>query len=185
MEYTVIRSRRKTVGIQIKNGRVVIRAPLGLSDVRIGQAVESRRAWIEAHLKQAELRLEQIGQITPLSEEALRELTLRAKQVIPQRVAYYAQQIGVPYGRVTIRRQRTRWGSCSSKGNLNFNCLLMLTPPQTLDSVVVHELCHRKVMNHSKAFYREVYRVFPEYDKWHGWLKQNESALMGRLGERT
>ena len=60
----------------------------------------------------------------------------------------------------------------------------MLTPPQTLDSVVVHELCHRKVMNHSKAFYREVYRVFPEYEKWHGWLKQNEAALMRRLGER-
>ena len=86
------------------------------------------------------------------------------------------------YGRITIRNQRTRWGSCSVKGNLNFNCLLMLTPPQVLDSVVVHELCHRKEMNHSPAFYEHVLRVFPEYRKWDKWLKENGAAIMARMG---
>ncbi|MBR3738310.1 MAG: M48 family metallopeptidase, partial [Eubacterium sp.] len=67
------------------------------------------------------------------------------------------------------------------KGNLNFNCLLMLTPPEVIDSVVVHELCHRKEMNHSKEFYSEVLRVYPEYKKWNKWLKDNGSAIMARM----
>ena len=89
--------------------------------------------------------------------------------------------LGVCFGRITIRNQRSRWGSCSSKGNLNFNCLLMLTPPEVIDSVVVHELCHRKEMNHSKAFYAEVLRVFPDYWKWDKWLKENGPQLMRRM----
>ncbi|MDY3888895.1 MAG: M48 family metallopeptidase, partial [Agathobacter sp.] len=84
-------------------------------------------------------------------------------EYIPKRVAYFADIMGVDYGRITIRMQKTRWGSCSSKGNLNFNCLLMLAPPEVIDYVVVHELCHRKEMNHSKAFWREVERVLPDY----------------------
>ena len=74
-------------------------------------------------------------------------------------------------------------GSCSSKGNLNFNCLLMLAPPKVLDSVVVHELCHRKEMNHSKRFYAEVLRVFPDYWAQDKWLKENGNILMSMLGE--
>ena len=77
---------------------------------------------------------------------------------------------------------RTRWGRCSVKGNLNFNCLLMLVPPQVLDSVVVHELCHRLEMNHSEQFYRAVHRVFPQYDQWHSLrLRKNGESLMRRM----
>ncbi|MBQ1233170.1 MAG: M48 family metallopeptidase, partial [Clostridia bacterium] len=79
------------------------------------------------------------------------------------------------------RTQKTRWGSCSSKGNLNFNCLLLLAPPEVLDCIVVHELCHRKQMNHSSAFYAEVLRVMPDYHTRHAWLKKNGTALMGRV----
>ena len=96
--------------------------------------------------------------VQPLSEEDMKALADKAVRIIPERVRYYAPLIGVTYGRITIRNQRTRWGSCSAKGNLNFNCLLMLAPPEVLDSVVVHELCHRKEMNHSKQFYEEVRR---------------------------
>ena len=111
----------------------------------------------------------------------MQQLIEEAKRVIPARVAHFAPIVGVSYGRVTIRCQKTRWGSCSSRGNLNFNCLLMLAPPAVLDSVVVHELCHRKEMNHSPRFYAEVRRVFPEYDKWHGWLRENGAVLMRRM----
>ena len=90
--------------------------------------------------------------------------------------------MGVSYGRITIRSQHTRWGSCSAKGNLNFNCLLMLTPPEILDYVVVHELCHRKEMNHSARFWAEVARVIPGYEASKNWLKDNGSALIARMG---
>ncbi len=105
----------------------------------------------------------------------------QAVQVIPQRVAYYARLLGVTYGRITIRNQKSRWGSCSSKGNLNFNCLLMAAPAEVLDSVVAHELCHRKHMDHSKAFYAELYKLFPDYDRCSRWLKEQGVLLMRRM----
>ena len=103
----------------------------------------------------------------------------QAVEVVPKRVAHYAARMGVTYGRITIRHQRTRWGSCSSNGNLNFNCLLMLAPPEVLDYVVVHELCHRKYMNHSKQFWAEVAKVMPDYKKCERWLKEEGSLLIG------
>ena len=107
----------------------------------------------------------------------------RAAKTIPQRAAYYAPLVGVTYGRITIRKQRSRWGSCSSKGNLSFNCLLMRAPPEVLDSVVVHELCHRREMNHSDLFYAEVLRVCPDYPARRAWLKENGDALLAMLPE--
>ena len=182
MEYTVIRSDRKTVGLQIKNGKVILRAPRMLSQGQIEKFIADHRDWIDKHLARAAEREKQCEGIEPFSMEEIRALADEACRVIPQRVRYYAPLIGVTYGRITIRNQRSRWGSCSGKGNLNFNCLLMLAPPQVLDSVVVHELCHRKEMNHSERFYSEVLRVFPEYHRWHGWLKENGAMLMRRLG---
>lgn len=119
-----------------------------------------------------------------LTDAELDKLKKEAKKIFPERVAFYAGQVGVEYGRISIRAQRTRWGSCSGKGNLNFNCLLLLAPAEVLDSVVVHELCHLKQMNHSKKFYEEIYRVMPEYDTYHNWLKENGAGLMARLGNR-
>ncbi len=96
-------------------------------------------------------------------------------------MAHFAPLVGVSYGRITIRNQRTRWGSCSGKGNLNFNCLLMLAPPEVLDYVVVHELCHRKEMNHSPRFWAEVARVLPDYQQRRRWLKEHGGALVQRM----
>ena len=177
MEYTLIRSSRKTIGLQIKNGKVIVRAPMRLSKKAIDAFVIKHEDWICAHLAKSTAG----RQLPQLDEQEHNELIKKAKAVIPERVAYYAKMIGVEYGRITIRTQKTRWGSCSSKGNLNFNCLLMLAPPEVLDSVVVHELCHRKHMNHSAAFYAEIARVFPSYKTHHAWLKQNGRALMNRV----
>ncbi len=175
-EYTLIRARRKTLGLQIKDGKVIVRAPMRLPKATIDAFVIKHESWIVKNLAK-----ERAGQNLPkLTEQELKHLAKQAKEVIPARVAYYAALLGVEYGRITIRTQKTRWGSCSAKGNLNFNCLLMLAPSEVLDSVVVHELCHRKHMNHSKAFYDEIARVMPDYKARHAWLKQNGRALMNR-----
>ncbi len=181
MDYRVIRSNRKTIAIQVTGDGVVVRAPYRATKEEIDRLLCKHEDWIRKKL--AELEAEQRNQpaVDRLSEEEIRALADRAVKVIPERVKHYAPLVGVTYGRITIRNQKTRWGSCSAKGNLNFNCLLMLAPPDVLDSVVVHELCHRKEMNHSKAFYDEVYRVFPDYDKWNGWLKEHGNALMARM----
>ena len=106
------------------------------------------------------------------------ELMKEAKKVIPERVAFFAPLVGVTPGRITIRCQKSRWGSCSARGNLNFNCLLMLAPEEVMDSVVVHELCHLKQMNHSKKFYDEVLRVMPDYRARQKWLKEHGAELL-------
>ena len=102
-----------------------------------------------------------------------KELRERAKSVLAQRTAYFARQIGVTYGRITVRDQKTRWGSCSQAGNLNFNFRLILAPPEVLDYVVVHELCHRRQMNHSAQFWQEVAQVLPDYRARKAWLTEN------------
>ena len=185
IDYTIIRSSRKTISIQLQaDGSVVVRAPMRMREAEIRRFVESKADWITVHQEKLKQRQDALSSIEQLTAQELDALHKQAKAFFPERVKHYAPLIGVSYGSITIRSQRTRWGSCSSKGNLNFNCLLLLAPPEVLDSVVVHELCHRKQMNHSPAFYREVYRVFPEYDKWHQWLKQNGPALMQRLPEQ-
>lgn len=182
MEFEVIRSGRRTLAAEIKNGRLLIRTPQQIADAEIDAFVRQHRHWIETHLAKAEAQRRELERLEPLPEEELRQLAEQAQRSIPKRVAFYAAQIGVSYGKITIRRQKTRWGSCSAGGNLSFNCLLMLAPPEVLDSVVVHELCHRKQMNHSERFYAEVLRHFPEYWKWNRWLKENGPQLMARAG---
>ena len=103
-----------------------------------------------------------------------------AAEYIPRRVAYFQPFTGGTYTRITIRGQHTRWGSCSSRGTLSFNWRLMLAPPRVLDYVVVHELCHRKELNHSPRFWAEVARVLPDYKRQERWLKENGKRLMAR-----
>lgn len=172
--YTLIRSNRKTIAIELRPGEIIVRAPVYATKEQIDAHVRSREQWIRKHQQT-------LPSVEPLSMEEVRALAEQALKTIPPRVAHYARILGVTYGRITIRNQRTRWGSCSSKGNLNFNCMLMLTPPEVVDSVIVHELCHLIEMNHSDRFYREVLKVYPDYWRWDKWLKENGELIMMRL----
>lgn len=176
--YQIIRSSRKTLSIQISpEGTVVVRCPRRLSVRTVQSFVEEKRPWIEKHLA---LRLAR-PQLPPFTPEELNALAEQARKVLPERVAHYASLLGVSYGRITIRAQRSRWGSCSAKGNLNFNCLLMLAPPEVRDYVVAHELCHRLELNHSQRFWARVEGIVPDYKLHRKWLKENGSSLIGRL----
>ena len=179
---TVIRSGRKTISLELKqDGAMLVRAPQWMKDREIDTFLQEKSAWIKKHRKKMQERQARLKTKELFTKEDIRALAEQARKVIPQKVSCYAPLIGVDYGRIVIRAQRSRWGSCSSKGNLNFNCLLMLCPDDVIDSVVVHELCHRKHMNHSAAFYKEVERVFPEYKRCRKWLKENGPLYLERL----
>lgn len=180
-EISIVRSDRKSISIQVKPNQLIVRTPYYMKDKEIQAFISSKRDWIEKHLSLVAQRQSELDKLQPYSQQELKMIATKAKEIIPKRVEYYANKIGVTYGRITIRCQRTRWGSCSSKGNLNFNCLLSLFSDEVLDSVVVHELCHRKHMNHSATFYEEVEKVLPEYKKYSNWLKENGSMYLSRL----
>ena len=184
----IIRSRRKTVALQIaEDGHLIVRAPLRCSNKDIVAFIEKSEKWIQTHAAKVLQHNRELEQLEPFTEQDIRDMAQKALEVIPERVKYYADKLGVTYGRITIRNQRTKWGSCTSKGNLNFNCLIMAAPAEVMDSVVVHELCHRLYMNHSKDFYASIYRVFPDYDRWNKWLKDNGGLLIKRMtaGSKT
>lgn len=181
MNYTVKRSNRKTIGIEVTPEGLLVRAPKRATISEIERVLRKHERWILSHMQRLEQDLEEARAQGMLTEEELRDLARRAREYLPRRIAHYESLIGVRAGRITIRTQKSRWGSCSSKGNLNFNCLLMLMPPEVIDSVVVHELCHLREMNHSPRFYAEVRRVYPEYDKWHRWLSDHGGAILKRV----
>ena len=176
----IIRSKRRTIAIEVKKDlRIVVRVPLEMKDNDIQRFVMEKQRWIEKHLQIVKKRNEE--KETPFTVEEIHALADAALKDLLQRVAKYAPRVGVTVGRITIRNQRSRWGSCSAKGNLNFNCLLMLCPEEVRDYVVVHELCHRKELNHSPAFWSLVECVLPGYKEQYHWLKENGSKIIRRL----
>lgn len=119
--------------------------------------------------------------VVPFKENEIKILRDQTQKLVSEKVAYYSSMMGVTYQRITIRVQKTRWGSCSSRGNLSFNCLLALVPEDVLEYVVVHELCHLIVMNHSERFWEEVHKILPNYAQSRCWLRENGSSLIARI----
>lgn len=179
---TLIRSNRSTISLEITPaGDVLVRAPRNMSETEIRAFVGSKSSWLAKHLQKQEKDRDSLQAEGLFTEQEIERLLKLAKQVIPEKVAYYARLMGVTYGRVSIRKQKTRWGSCSREGNLSFNCLLMMAPPEVLDYVVVHELSHRLEMNHSSRFWAQVEKVLPDYRKLCKWLKEHGGRLMLRM----
>lgn len=176
IEIQVIYSDRRTMGLEIsRDGQVRVRAPRRTADRVIQEWIEEKQAWIVRHYLEAATRQEEADKRGvpdyvryPALEAKYRR---QAREKLGQRTAYFARRMGVSYGRITIRAAKTRWGSCSGRGNLNFHWKLALMPPEILDYVVVHELAHRKEMNHSPAFWAEVERILPDYRERRAWLK--------------
>ncbi len=183
--YELIRSDRKTIAVQVTPAlRVIVRAPRRMKTADIEAFVRERTPWIEKHLalmRERQTAAAMAEPIQPFSEAELHALANRALATVPPKVKALAERMGVRYGGITIRAQVSRWGSCSSKGNLNFNCLLMLCPDEVVEYVIVHELCHLRHMNHSKAFWAEVARFCPDHDRHRAWLRTHGEPLIRRL----
>ncbi len=179
IDYEIIYSKRKTISIEITPaGKVLVRSPKRVSEKEITSFLEAKEDWILKHLHRVQKEQEKQAAVEPLSEEEIKALKESAKYYFPQKVEEYALQMGVTYGKITIRFQHSLWGSCSSKGNLNFNCLLMRLSPEIRDYVIVHELSHRKHMDHSNAFWKTVESVFPDYKERRHILKTDGQFLM-------
>lgn len=179
--YIIQKSRRRSISVSIlADNKVLVKAPYGTPERTVQEFLVAKKGWITKHLEKQNREVEQAESLGILTDDEVKKIKRRARKIIPQRVEYWANKIGVSYGRIAIRLQSSRWGSCAQNGNLNFNCLLVLMPQEILDSVVVHELCHRKHMNHSKEFYAEIDRVFPDYKRCNKWLKDNGGVYMKR-----
>jgi predicted metal-dependent hydrolase len=172
-----VRGRRVAIRVHPVRG-VTVSVPTIVPYAAAMAFFKLKRQWVLDAVRRQKDRLKDTPVADPSEIETLRK---RAKAELPTRLSVLASRYGFIYNKVTIKHNSSNWGSCSSKGNLNFNCLLALFPIEVIDSVVVHELCHRKHMNHSPQFYAEVEKVFPEYRKWHKWLKDNGGAYMGRV----
>ncbi|MCR5508630.1 MAG: M48 family metallopeptidase [Lachnospiraceae bacterium] len=178
-DYTLIRSRRRSISAEIgRDAKLVVRCPMRMPRYEIERFLKEKESWIDRHLRDARENMEKAAGLEPVSASELAGLKNRAKDVIIAKVIYYAGILGVTYGRVTIRHQKTIWGSCSRKGNLNFNCMLIKAPDRVIDYVVVHELCHRKEMNHSRRFWSLVESVIPDHKECRKWLRDEGSLYL-------
>ena len=160
--YELIRSRRRTLALEItRDCRVLVRAPLRLSQAKIDAFVESHAAWIQAHLEQQRQRMASAP--PPPTEADITALKAKARAILPGKVAYWSEKMGIRPTGLKITAARKRYGSCSGKNSLCFSCFLMDCPEEAIDLVVVHELCHIREKNHGPRFYALLGQYLPDY----------------------
>ena len=168
--YRLIRSSRKTLALEVSSeGEVIVRAPNKTPAVTIEAFVQSHEAWLERALaRQAE---RQTRHPAPSPEE-IEKYRKQANALLPERVAHFANIMGVTPTGVRITGAKKRFGSCSPKNALCFSLYLMQYPPDAIDYVVVHELAHIVHHNHSASFWATVEAYMPDYKRRRALLKQ-------------
>ncbi len=160
-DYTVIYSKRKTLGLEItKDLRVLVRVPMRTSKRDIEQMVQKHACWIQSHLEKQKKRADAQPELSTEEQEALKK---HARTVIPLKVSYYGKLMGLEPTGMTITGAEKRFGSCSPKNRLAFSWRLMRYPDAAVDYVVVHELAHIRHKNHGKAFYALIESYMPDY----------------------
>lgn len=180
----MIRSDRRSLGIEIRRcpeggAELLIRAPRRMRMSDIEWFMNQKEQWITEKYQAAMVDKPEPERV-PIPEYVSKQwLQTEGAARFQQKIAGWAERRDVTYGRVTIRDQKTRWGSCSSRGNLNFNWRLLLMPEDVMDYVVVHELAHRREMNHSSAFWKIVETYLPDYRIRRQWLKENGIRYSG------
>lgn len=182
LPYRLIRSDRKSFSVSVSlDDGITVRVPFCAPEREIQHFLIEKQHWIITRYLEAEAKKKN-RPVSDLSDDQRAFLEKKyidaAREYFPKRVAYFHSFTGGAYKRITIRDQKTRWGSCSAKGTLSFNWRLMLAPPAILDYVVVHELCHLTHMDHSAAFWQAVETVYPDYRNARKWLKEHGQELV-------
>ena len=184
--YTLTRSSRRSYALEVSGtGEVTVRVPLRMSERSVDRILQERQDWILSHRQQQLAKAaEKASHQSALTDEERiylqRRYVQRAASAFPALVAKYEPFLPAshrPITRISIRAQKTRWGSCSSKGTLSFNWKLLLAPQEVIDYVVIHELCHLCEMNHSDRFWALVESIQPDYKLHRKWLKDNGHTL--------
>lgn len=186
MKVEIIRSNRKSISIEVcPEGYIKVKAPLGVTQKQIKQLLAKRASWIEKHLRKIQKEQQYFAreEMNPFTPEEKKELTKRGKAELIPRTRQLAEALGLSekLHDVRIKLQKSRFGSCSGKGNINLNAILVLAPKEVSDYVIIHELCHLKQMNHSALFWEEVKKAMPEYQNSKRWLKDYGGGLIRRL----
>lgn len=168
MDYEVSYSKRKTISIKIKDGRVIVKAPLGTKKTETERIISKHAAWIEKAKAREAASRERYGE---LSESEIKELKKSARAYFSEKCKLYSELMGLTYNKISITSAKTRFGSCSSAKNISFSYRLMLYPEAAREYVAVHELAHLKEMNHSPRFYAIVEKYMPDYKERKKLLK--------------
>jgi predicted metal-dependent hydrolase len=168
--YTLIRSRRKTLALEItRDCRILVRAPLRASAAQIDAFVAKHSGWLARNLERQKQHLASAPQ--PPTAEEIGALKAAARAILPGKTAYWSRRMGVTPTGLRITSARKRYGSCSSKNSLCFSCFLMRYPEEAIDLVVVHELCHILEKNHGPRFYALLEQYLPDYKERKKLLK--------------
>lgn len=160
VNYNVEYSTRKTIGIYIRDGKVIVKAPKKAAKSVINEFVSRNTEWIKKHLEKS---IEKTSFYDSITDEQKKKYKRSAREYFERKTKEYADVMGIKYGRISITSARKRFGSCSSKGNISYSYLLYLYPEQAREYVIVHELAHRVHMNHSKDFYSLIEKHLPDY----------------------
>lgn len=149
------------------DGTFVVSAPRMCPMYSIDQTITQNTQWIKQHV------LTQSKKVT-IDPSVVKHIKKALRPIIETHLLQFNSYYGFSYNRVSIRYQRTRWGSCSSNGTLSFNCALMCISRELREYVVVHELCHLQEMNHSKKFWELVEKTIPQYKELRKQLKRSK-----------
>ena len=163
-EYTLIRSKRKTISVEVTSDlEVIVRAPLFKSQRAIDDFLLCRGEWIEKSIEKQKQRKEK--RLPEPTDEEIKDLKKRAKEYLPKRCGYFAEIMGLEPSNIKITSAKKRLGSCSYDNRICFSYRVMMYTPDIIDYVIIHELAHIKEHNHSKRFYSLVQHYCPEYRK--------------------
>lgn len=165
IEYTVVRAKIKNIYIQIKNGKVIVKAPKQVKEEYLKELVEKKSKWINKKLEDG--RKETKENNKPITEKQIEYL----KQTIETSIEKYTKNIGQRPRKITIKNIKYAWGSCSAKKNITININLARKKKEIIEYVVLHELCHLREMNHSKKFWDLVEKNMPKYKEYRKQLK--------------
>ena len=168
-EFRIIRSDRRTLALQVKDGEVLVRAPRRVTEAQIQAFVAAHEAWIASTLEKQQRR----AALHPEPTQAERAAYIqKAKAILPERVAHYSRIMGLSPTSIRITSEKTRFGGGGSNGHICFSWRLMQYPPEAIDYVVVHELAHLKHLNHSPAFHALVASVLPDHKQRRALLRR-------------